>query len=193
MTFASPVRLLLVVAVLAPAAALAHPGHDITMSLTQGLLHPLTGIDHLLAMFATGLWAAQLGRRASWTLPVVFPLAMLLGAALQAAGVVLPAIESMIAVSVIALGAAIAMRVRMKLFAGAALIAVFALFHGYAHALEAALSDRSMYAAGFVLATVSLHLIGLAVGARIHDASARSLPLAGSMIGATGAVLLLAL
>ena len=113
-------------------------------------------------MVAVGLWAVQSGRTAVWALPTIFPLAMIVGALLSRATVPLPAIESMIAVSVISLGMAVALGIRLPLLVSSVLIALFAIFHGYAHFVEAPSGVASMtYAGGFVIATVMLHACGI--------------------------------
>jgi urease accessory protein len=143
--------------------ALAHPGHG--GGLTAGFTHPFTGLDHLLAMIAVGLWASQLGRPAMWTLPVVFPAMMALGAALGTSGVVMPWIEMGILVSVVVLGAAVALQVRAPLALGAVLVAAFAVLHGYVHGAELpGGSSAWLYGVGFVAATLILHGIGIGVG-----------------------------
>jgi len=148
---------------LASSAALAHPGHG--DGLAGGLAHPFTGIDHMLAMVAVGLWASQLGRRAMLVLPLVFPVVMLAGAVMGGHGVALPWVETGIVGSVMVLGAAVAFGWRASVPISAALVAVFALFHGYAHGAEFAGGGSALlYGAGFVIATVVLHAIGLGVG-----------------------------
>lgn len=181
--------------VLLPALAWAHPeGHEAESGI-EGFLHPLTGPDHLLAMIAVGLWAMRLGRRAAWTLPVVFPIAMVVGTLLAFGGVGLPAIEPMIATSVIVLGVLVAAGIRMPVMASAMLVGVFAVFHGYAHAIEGPSGGMLAYAVGFVGATVMLHASGLAAGAWIargdcqHDAAANRV--AGTAIAIAGTVILL--
>lgn len=175
--------------------ALAHPEGHGAHDFIAGFLHPFTGIDHLLAMLAVGLWAVRLGRGAVWTLPVVFPLAMVGGALLALSGIALPGIEPMIAMSVIALGILVALGVHLPAMASALLVAVFAIFHGYAHATEAP-SPIGAFATGLVAATIVLHALGVLTGRVIarHTDKVRPLPLnriAGSAIAATGAVLLL--
>jgi urease accessory protein len=176
--------------------ALAHPEGHSAHDLVSGFLHPFTGIDHLLAMLAVGLWAVRLGRAAVWTLPVVFPFAMVGGALLGLSGVVLPGIEPMIAISVIVLGVLVALGANLPVMASALLVAVFAIFHGYAHASEAPSSQIGAFAGGFVAATMMLHGIGILAGSalRRHAEEIRRLQVnrfAGSAIAATGAVLLL--
>ena len=152
--------LALLFAACVPLPVAAHPDHSVAHDGWAGFLHPLTGIDHLLAMFAVGLWAARLGRGAMWTLPAVFAFAMVIGAVLALSSIVLPAIEPMIAISVIALGTLVAAGVRLSLLAGALLVAAFAVFHGYAHATEApSAGATASYALGFVSATVVLHAL----------------------------------
>jgi urease accessory protein len=184
----------LLMALLMPGLALAHPeGHE-TADLWVGFMHPLTGVDHALAMMAVGVWAIQLGRSARWLLPALFPLAMIGGALLARAGVSLPAMESMLALSVMSFGVAVALGVRMPLLASALLVSLFAVFHGHAHFSEAPAGAVELhYAAGFIAATVLLHVIGAALGARV---TAGSSPLAvlrvgGTVIAATGTWLLI--
>jgi urease accessory protein len=164
---ASPAAWLALVAVAAwPAAALAHAGADSTASgLAAGFRHPISGLDHLLAMLAVGMWGAQLGPPALWALPVAFPLVMALGGVAGIAGIALPGVEFGIALSVIALGAAIAGGRRPPLPVAAGLVAFFAVFHGYAHGVELpARADPAAYSAGFVLATGLIHLTGIGIG-----------------------------
>jgi urease accessory protein len=144
-------------------AALAHPGHG--EGLTGGFAHPFGGIDHMLAMVAVGLWASQLGRRAMLLLPVLFPGVMAAGAIMGGHGVALPWVEAGIVASVVVLGAVVAFGWRVSIPISAALVGVFALFHGYAHGTEFASGGSALlYGAGFVIATVVLHAIGLGIG-----------------------------
>jgi urease accessory protein len=149
-----------------PVAALAHAGGDSAASgLAAGFRHPISGLDHLLAMLAVGMWGAQLGPPALWALPVAFPLVMALGGVAGIAGLALPGVEAGIALSVIALGGAIAAGRRPPLPLAAGLVAFFAVFHGYAHGVE--LPERTgpaAYSAGFVLATGLIHLAGIGIG-----------------------------
>jgi urease accessory protein len=159
-------------ALAALASMLAAPAmaHELAgTGLAAGLTHPLLGMDHLLAMLAVGLWAAQGGRAARFALPVAFPLAMALGAGLGLAGLALPAVEAGIAASVLVLGLLIALAVRAPLPAGAALVAGFAILHGHAHAAELpAAASPALYAAGFLAATALLHFTGLALGTSLR-------------------------
>jgi len=139
---------------------LAHAGHD----MQSGFLHPLTGLDHLLAMLAVGAWGAMLGGRAIWAVPASFMTAMLLGAVAASGGAAIPLAEVMIATSAVLLGALLLLRTRMPLLPAMALVAVFAVFHGYVHAIEAVNeADLLTYASGFMAATALLHALGAAV------------------------------
>lgn len=185
---------LALVAAASPGLALAHPGHAEQASFLAGALHPLTGIDHLLAMLAVGLWAAQLRQRAALMLPALFPVAMIAGAALAFAGVALPAVEPVIALSVIVLGAAIVAGLQLPLAAGGAMIALFAVAHGFAHGAELpAGANVAGYAAGFVGSTICLHLAGLFLGlADQRRRGGQLLRIGGSAIAVSGLALLLA-
>lgn len=157
----------MLLALFTPALAEAHPalpGH--THGFSNGLIHPLTGWDHLLAMTAVGLWAVQCGRRALWFVPLAFVSVMTLGGILGMAGMgQIPLVEQGIAASVLILGIFIATATCLPLPAGAFVIGIFALFHGYAHGAEMpATASGWLYGLGFVLATVSLHLFGLGLG-----------------------------
>jgi urease accessory protein len=122
----------------------------------------MMGLDHLLAMVAVGLWAAQLGGRAAWLIPAAFVSVMTAGAGLGMSGVHLPLVEQGIIASVVVLGLLIATAARLPLVASAGLVGVFALFHGVAHGTEMPASASGFaYAAGFALATATLHAIGL--------------------------------
>lgn len=116
--------------------ALAHTGTDTVFGFKTGFLHPISGPDHLVAMVAVGLWGAQLGAPAIWILPITFPLVMAMGGVLGVIGVPVPFVETVIALSAVALGLVVALRLRPPLWAAAALVAVFAIFHGYAHGRE---------------------------------------------------------
>jgi urease accessory protein len=157
----------IVVAALALATpAFAHEQGGVAGGLASGLLHPLTGIDHMIAMVAVGIWGAQLGAPALWLLPVTFPLVMAFGGVAGILHVPLPAAEMVIALSALVLGAAVAMRARVPFAAAAAVVGVFAVFHGHAHGVELpGAASPLAYGAGFVVATGLLHLCGIAIGA----------------------------
>ncbi len=148
----------------------AHPAeaHILTSGaggFGSGLEHPLTGIDHFLAMFAVGLWGAQMGGRAVWSLPIVFPLIMVCGGIVGILGLDVPGIETGIAVSIIVLGGAIAAAWRAPEAIALLLVGIFAVFHGHAHGMELPdAADPADYAVGFVVATGAIHLVGIGVG-----------------------------
>jgi urease accessory protein len=146
-------------------AAFAHVGDHSHMSFVEGLLHPFSGLDHVLAMVAVGLWASQIGGRALWLLPLTFPAVMAAGAALGFGGVQLPWVEIGIAASVMVLGAAVAFALRPTLAVSIPLIGLFALLHGYSHGLELPADASALtYGAGFIAATLVLHMIGIGIG-----------------------------
>lgn len=162
------------------------------MDFAAGLGHPLSGVDHVLAMVAVGLWASQLGGRALWLVPLTFVLTMAVGGSLGFLGVPLPQVELGIAGSVLILGLLIAMARRLPLAASMALVGVFALFHGHAHGAEmAAESSAVWYSLGFMLATAALHGIGIGIGlAAARDMPAQWLRVGGAAIAAGGVMLL---
>jgi len=166
--------LLLCLAATAAAPAFAHGSHGTAEGFLAGVLHPVTGLDHLLAMVAVGIWSAFLGRGLAWQLPVAFPLVMVVGGALGIAGVMLPYVELGIALSVVVLGVAIAARWAAPTAAALAIIVVFAIFHGHAHGTELpSATEPQGYAAGFVLSTGLLHVAGIGIA---HLAMRRALP-----------------
>jgi urease accessory protein len=179
---------------LLPTLAQAHPGiPGHTHGFANGLAHPVTGLDHICAMVAVGLWAAQRGGRALWLVPSVFVLVMALGGALGIAAVPIPFVEPGIAASVLVLGVLIAAAVRLPLPASALLVGAFAIFHGYAHGAAMPGSASGLACGlGFVAATVSLHLLGIGLGLLAQRfASARLVRYAGGAIAACGVYLCL--
>jgi len=182
----------LAIAALGIGSAFAHPGHPDAFGFNDGFSHPFSGIDHLLAMLAVGLWAAQNKRSALWVLPLVFPLTMVLGALLALAGLQLPGVETGIAASVAVLGLLIAFAIRIPVWASAAVVSVFALFHGYAHGSELPHGASALwYGVGFVAATALLHLLGLAIGLVAgQKVAAQAVRVGGLAIAAVGGYLL---
>lgn len=141
----------------------AHPGHG--GGLLAGISHPLFGLDHLLAMVAVGVWAYQLGGRAKWLAPASFVALMAVAGGAGMAGIAMPMVESGIAASVLILGLLIAFAVRVTPAFAAAIVALFAVFHGAAHGAEMpALGSAWQYGIGFIAATAALHGLGLALG-----------------------------
>jgi urease accessory protein len=170
-------------------AAFAHPGHG--GGFLAGVAHPFTGLDHLLAMVAVGLWASQLGRRAMIALPLVFPAIMAAGAMLGMNGIMVPGVEIAILTSVVVLGAVVALDVRASLAVSVIVVGLFAMFHGYAHGVEIpAATSPLLYGFGFVAATLALHGFGIALGVLVR----RPLVMrtAGGAIAATGLLLFVA-
>ena len=178
----------IVVAALLPGAAVAHPGHEVAGGLISGFGHPLFGPDHVVAMVAVGLWSACLGRPAIWLLPVVFPIVMAFGGLLGGLGVPLPAVETGIAASALALGAAVALALRPPLWVSAVLVGAFAIFHGHAHGTELPQAANPFaYGVGFVVATGLLHLSGIALGLLARwPAGLRTVRVGGGAIACVG-------
>jgi urease accessory protein len=159
--FVSP----LVLALLGPAPALAHTQGGEGAGLLSGLQHPVSGLDHILAMVAVGLWGAQLGQPAVWLLPVTFPMVMAFGGMLGLMGLALPGIEIGIAASAIILGVMVGCATRPPLWIAAVVVGFFAIFHGHAHGSELPPGgDAMLYSIGFVLATGCLHAAGIGIG-----------------------------
>jgi urease accessory protein len=186
-------------ALLASASATAHPLQEhiaeaagMASSAAAGFLHPLTGADHLCAMIAVGMWSAMTARRI-WVAPLSFAAVLLLGALLGLARVPMPAVEPMIAASLLVLGLLVATRVRLPEGIGAAIAALFALFHGHAHGYE--LPETAIagaYIAGFMAATLGLHCAGIAAGVALRRAQAWLPRIAGLGVALYGVALLTA-
>jgi len=176
--------------------ALAHPG-DPGHEFVDGLEHPVFGLDHLLAMVAVGLLAVRIGGRALWAMPAAFLGSMLLGGLSATAGLQLPGVEYGILASVLVLGMLIAATRAAPLSVGAGLVALFAFFHGYAHAAEM-VSGGSLgaYAGGFLLSTALLNAVGVLAGLALSRVSVGrltggwSLRIAGGAITAAGLLLM---
>ena len=146
-------------------AAFAHPQKGEAVGFLTGFRHPISGLDHVLAMVAVGLWGAQLGAPAIWLLPVAFPMVMAVGGMLGLMGVPLPGVEYGIALSAILLGAAVMFELRPRLTIAALLVGFFAIFHGHAHGTELPAGQSALlYSMGFVIATGCLHALGIGIG-----------------------------
>jgi urease accessory protein len=182
---------LLFLAMVIPSLAHAHVGIGETNGFLHGFGHPLTGLDHLSAMIAVGLWAAQAGGRAIWAVPLTFVSVMLLGGVFGMAGIHLLFGETGIAVSVLMLGVFIAAAVRLPLSASILIVGLFALCHGHAHGAEMPATASALgYAGGFTLATASLHMAGVGLGVGIEKvAPATFVRFAGGAIALWGLVL----
>jgi len=178
-------------AALAPTLALAHPGiAGHTHGFVHGFGHPISGLDHILAMVTVGAFAATLGGRALWAVPLSFMGFMLVGGALGILGFPLPFVEIGIALSIVALGIAVAVRWNWPLTAAMTMVGLFAIFHGHAHGTEMPLDASGVaYALGFVTATGLLHLVGIGIGLAIGKIGAATSP---RVIQAGGAAVALA-
>lgn len=185
-------RLAMLMLIALPTPAFAHEQAGQATGFLSGFAHPVSGSDHMLAMVAVGLWGAQLGAPAIWLLPVTFPLVMALGGFLALVGIPMPGVEIGIAASAVLLGAAVMTERPVPLYAAAALVALFAIFHGHAHGTELPPGQSGLlYSLGFVMATGCLHAIGIAIGA-IHrwPAGKIALRVAGGGIGLAGLLFL---
>jgi len=196
----SPAKKLAVVTagLLLPGLALAHVGadagahHGTLAAVAAGFVHPFTGADHLLAMVGLGVWSAT-GARRVWAAPLAFALMLLIGALLGRAGVALPAVEPMIATSLLVIGLLAATSARLPTAAGVVVAAVFALFHGAAHGQEFGGAAGAEVLAGLLVATCVLHATGLVIGHAFKSRSAWWPRVAGAAVAAFGAGLLVAM
>ena len=159
-------RLVMAAAVLlSPVAAMAHVEGSPAGGFLTGIWHPVSGLDHVLAMVAVGLWGAQLGAPSVWVLPVAFPMVMAFGGTLGLTGLGLPGVELGIAASAIALGAVVLTEARPRLWLAVLLVGFFAIFHGHAHGTELPEGASGLYySIGFVIATGCLHGTGIPSG-----------------------------
>ena len=194
MTRPTGLRLLLATTLLLAGAepALAHEQAGQAQGFLTGFRHPLSGLDHVLAMIAVGLWGAQLGPPALWLLPVTFPMVMAVGGFLGLIGVPLPGVEIGIALSAVLLGVMIAREAKPKVAVAAALVAFFAIFHGHAHGTELPAGQSGLaYSIGFVVATGMLHALGIAIGVVHKWRTGRvALRVAGGVVALAGGAFL---
>ncbi|MBW7957049.1 MAG: HupE/UreJ family protein [Deltaproteobacteria bacterium] len=195
MDLKSKTLLLAVVCLLMPAAAYAHTGLGNAHGFMHGFGHPVGGLDHVLAMVAVGIWAAQAGGRTVWAIPAGFVSLMAFGGFLGLNGITVPLIEEGIATSVLVLGLFVTVAARFPVALSVVIVGVFAIFHGHAHGAEIPGSASGLaYSAGFVISTALLHLCGIGIGIafkvlnRIH-----LMRYAGGLIAAGGAWLLFSL
>jgi urease accessory protein len=176
-------------------SAFAHVGLGHVETFQTGFFHPLSGIDHVLAMIAVGLYAASLGGAALWLVPCAFVGMMIVGGLIGYSGIPLPLVEQAIGLSVVVMGLAIALGVRLPVVLAMGLVGLFALFHGHAHGSEGAeLASFLAYAAGFIVATVALHMAGISLGLgldRLGTAQAGYLRRVAGAVGALAGVSLL--
>jgi len=171
-----------------PLPLAAHDGGS-AAGLLSGLYHPISGLDHVLAMVAVGIWGAQLGKPAIWVLPVTFPMVMALGGMIGLLGLGLPGVEVAIGLSALLLGVMVALEHRTDLRLAAALVGFFAVFHGNAHGTELPDGQSALlYSIGFVVSTGTLHGAGIGLGVIHRRERGRSaLRLAGTVIALGGA------
>lgn len=175
--------------ILSTQLAQAHTGQGDASGFVHGFSHPFSGLDHILAMVAVGLFAAQRGGKALWLIPLSFVGMMAVGGALGVYGVGLPMVELGIAASVIVLGTAVALRVNLPVAAAMGLVGFFAIFHGHAHGAEMPVDAAGLtYALGFMLATAILHCIGLAAGLGIGFVANDRVPAFSRIAGGAMAV-----
>jgi urease accessory protein len=175
---------------LLPPLAYAHVGIHETMGFVQGILHPLNGVDHILAMFAVGLWAAQRGQKAIWLIPATFLLVMAIGGLLGTMGVLTPFAEWGIVLSVLILGLLVAAAVRLPLLVSGIIVGLFALFHGHTHGAEMSANGSGIaYGAGFLFATASLHALGIGMALLIQRLASSLVRVSGGAIALYGLLL----
>lgn len=171
-----------------PGIALAHDGTGVLGGFVSGFLHPINGPDHMLAMIAVGLWGAILGRPLVIGLPMVFPAMMAVGGVMGIMGLPLPPVEIGIAISVLLLGSAIAFKINPPVWAALLIVAIFAIFHGYAHGIELpSAADPVGYSVGFVLSTGLLHLVGIGIALALEKTiGLKAVQVCGAIIGLAG-------
>lgn len=175
-----------------PSLADAHTGVGEAAGLLHGFAHPFSGLDHVCAMLAVGIWAAQLGGRSVWAVPLTFVGVMALGGALPVLGITLPFVEQGIVLSVLLLGVLIAAAVHLPLWLSSGMVGLFALWHGHAHGTEMPAAASGMaYALGFMLATALLHAAGIGFGLGMERLRVRerAVRLAGAGIALCGVYL----
>jgi urease accessory protein len=187
-------RCLVISAVLSSPDAFAHNSLSQTLSFSAALQHPLTGLDHLLAMLTVGLWSVSRGGRAVWLWPVTFIGFMLLGFTAAGMGLPVPYVEAAVSSSVVILGLCVALAVKAPAWLGAALVGLFAFFHGHAHGSEVVCPQLVSYAAGLALTTVAIHAAGIGLGRAAERAyGLPALRLAGGLTALGGVALTVAL
>lgn len=172
----------------APAIAQAHTGLGAAQGFAHGFGHPVAGLDHLAAMLAVGLWAAQCGGKSRWLIPLAFVAVMAVGGALGVAGVALPLVEPGIAASALVLGILVATAAQLPLSASVLVVGAFAVVHGHAHGTEMpATSSGLAYGLGFLAATTAICLSGMALASCFRRiGSPAAVRLAGGAVAACG-------
>ena len=179
----------LVAMLVAATPAFAHVGLGDHGGFMHGFMHPIGGADHVLAMVGVGLFAAQLGGRALWLVPIAFVSMMIVGGVAGFEGIEVPFVELGIAASVFVLGALVAFDVKLPTALAMALVGGFAVFHGHAHGMELPEGSAPLeFAEGFVLATALLHAAGIALGLLFHRLASGPRAWAGRLVGAAMAL-----
>jgi len=175
---------ILIMSYITPASA--HAISDQSTDLIAGLLHPFIGIDHLLTIIAVGLWAAHVGGSSLYRLPLVFIALMFFGSLVSVNGIKVPALEFLIASSVVSLGVLIFFNLKLPLYSSITIISFFAIIHGYSHGLELPQQSSALfYGSGFILATAILLIIGIILG-RLTYGNALLSKLCGSTLALCG-------
>lgn len=184
----------LAVILISPSLVHAHTGVGNTAGFLHGFGHPIGGLDHILAMVAVGVWAAQIGGKATWAAPTTFVGVMVIGGVLGTSGVAVPFVEQGIVMSVLILGVLIAAAARLPFVLSMTIVGLFAVFHGHAHGAEMPdVASGLIYGIGFALATALLHLCGIGVGVLFQKAARMQLVrYAGGAIAVVGVYLFLA-
>jgi len=183
------------VLLLVPTAALAHTGAGAVHGFTHGFVHPLGGLDHILAMLTVGIFAAQLGGRALWLVPASFVLVMAAAGTAGMGGMAVPFVEIGIALSVVVLGAIVALKIEVPVALAMGIVGFFAIFHGHAHGAEMPPDGgAAAYGLGFMAATALLHVAGIGIGLVIgrigQRGGAAALRVAGCLVALAGVGLL---
>ncbi len=189
--FARDVLTAAVLVLAAAGPAMAHPQQGQAQGFLTGVRHPVSGLDHVLAMICVGMWGAQLGQPAIWLLPVTFPMVMAFGGFLGLVGIPLPGVEVAVSLSAVILGVMVARTAKPPLVVAAVLVGFFAIFHGHAHGTELPAGQSGLaYSIGFVMATGCLHGLGIAIGEVNRWPAGRVLlRAAGVAVAVAGAVL----
>jgi urease accessory protein len=186
------IRLPSFVLLLTPVMLFAHPDMGQATGFWHGFSHPLTGLDHILAMFAIGIWAVQVGGKAIWAIPLSFVGMMIVGGILGMSGVRIPYVETGIVMSVMVLGVLIIASARLPLAAGMLIAGIFAIFHGHSHGTEIPNAAMGItYSIGFAISTLLLHLSGIDFALFIgNKAKTQLLRYAGATIAIAGIIML---
>ena len=157
------------ITLLIPTVANAHTGVGDPTGFWHGLTHPIGGLDHILAMVAVGLWAAQMGGKALWMMPAAFIIAMAVSSVVGHLGLLLPGIEQGILASDFILGLLLLFAARLPLAVSTVIVGILAIFHGYAHGVEMPQTASGLtYGIGFIISTAILHLAGIGLGLAIN-------------------------